>query len=214
MFAYCGNNPVTRVDYTGQGWFTAACAFVGGLVGAGTKIVSNVCDGKKWNEGVFGAFVGGAVYGAMAVYTGNIWGAGYTSAEAESLTNEVLSYIPGIAQLNGQSTTKELTLENISDSLKTIANDTVVNGTISAITGQIAGKVVPINSGWFKPQKFVSSFVGKYAVKSHLQTLAQSLFILGVEGVKHSFGKRLNEGQCPIFNFLPDTRIRVIGVLK
>ncbi len=70
------------------------------------------------------------------------------------------------------------------------------------------GKIVPTNKGWFIPQKFVSSFVGKYAIKSELQTLTQSGLLFGVEALKYSFNQRLKQGQQPIVTFFPDTEIR------
>ena len=211
LFAYCGNNPVTRADETGRGWWVVAGALIGGIVGGVTKIVSNVTTGKKWNEGVIGATVGGAVYGGVLAATGNVWAAGFASAAAESLTNEVVSYIPKVSQANGQTVTKKVTTGNVIDSTKTVLNDTAVNGTISAVTGKIAGKIVPTNNGWFKPQKFVSSFAGKYAIKSELQTLTQSGLLFGVEGLKYSFNQRLKQGQQPIVTFFPDTEIRAAG---
>ena len=127
------------------------------------------------------------------------------------LTNEVVSYIPKVSQANGQTVTKKVTTGNVIDSTKTVLNDTAVNGTISAVTGKIAGKIVPTNNGWFKPQKFVSSFAGKYAIKSELQTLTQSGLLFGVEGLKYSFNQRLKQGQQPIVTFFPDTEIRAAG---
>ncbi len=211
LFAYCGNNPVTRADDTGRGWWVVAGVLIGGIAGGVIKIVSNVTTGKKWNEGVIGATVGGAVYGGVLAATGNVWAAGFAGAAAESLTNEVVSYIPKVSQANGQTVTKKVTTGNVIDSTKTVLNDTAVNGTISAVTGKIAGKIVPTNNGWFKPQKFVSSFAGKYAIKSELQTLTQTGLLFGVEGLKYSFNQRFKQGQQPIVTFFPDTEIRAAG---
>ncbi|MBO5231949.1 MAG: RHS repeat-associated core domain-containing protein [Clostridia bacterium] len=208
LFAYCGNNPVTRADDTGRGWWVVAGALIGGIAGGVTKIVSNVTTGKKWNEGVIGAVVGGAVYGGVLAATGSVCAAGFASAAAESLTNEVVSYIPKVSQANGQTVTKKVTTGNVIDSAKTVLNDTAVNGTISAITGKIAKNIVPTNNGWFEPQKFVSSFVGKYAIKSELQTLTQSALIFGYNGFEYSVNQRFKQGQQPIVTFFPDTEIR------
>ena len=208
LFAYCGNNPVTRADNTGRGWWVVAGALIGGIAGGVTKIVSNVTTGKKWNEGVIGATVGGAVYGGVLAATGNVWAAGFASAAAESLTNEAASYIPYISRLNGQTATKKVTLENVIDSTKTVLNDTAEYGTIYSVTGKIAGKIVPTNKGWFKPKKFVSSFFGKYARKSELQTLTQSALLYGIECLKYSFNQSSKQGQQPFVIFFPDTEIR------
>ena len=211
LFAYCGNNPVTRADDTGRGWWVVAGAIIGGIAGGVTKIVSNVTTGKKWNEGVIGAVVGGAVYGGVLAATGSVCAAGFASAAAESLTNEVVSYIPKVSQTNGQTVTKKVTTGNVIDSAKTVLNDTAVNGTVSAITGKIAKNIVPTNNGWFEPQKFVSSFVGKYAIKSELQTLTQSALIFGYNGFEYSVNQRFKQGQQPIVTFFPDTEIRAAG---
>ena len=90
-------------------------------------------------------------------------------------------------------------------SFETIISDTVVNGIITGITGKIAGKIVPTNSGWFKPQKFVSSFVGKYAIKSEMQTLIQSGLLYFVEDCKYLFNQCQQQAQQSMITFFPDT---------
>ena len=171
-FNYCSNNPVMRIDSNGQGWWIPVCAAVGCIIGGASKIVSNLITGQDWNTGLIGAAIGGAVYGGIAAATGNLVAAGFASAAAESFVNEATSYIPRVSSWNGYEQ-KSLNAENIFNSLATMTVDTLVNGTINTISGKIAGKVVPTNNGWFKPQKFVSCFTGKYAVKSQLQSLIQ-----------------------------------------
>ena len=207
MFAYCGNNPVNRADPSGEAWWVVAGVIVGGIVGAVTKAVSNILTGEEWNVGIIGAAVGGAVSGGILAATGNIWAAGFAGAAAESLTNEILSYIPTVSKWNGQAATKKVTTENVINSTKTVLNDTIINGVVSAVTGKFAAKVVPTNNGWFKPKKFFSSFLGKYAIKSNLQTLTQSGIILGVEGFKYSYNKRLSREQQTIV-FFSDAKIQ------
>lgn len=58
-----------------------------------------------------------------------------------------------------------------------------------AVTGAMAGKIVPTNNGRFKPQKFVSSFTGKYAIKSQVQTIVQSGLLFGVEVGKQLYNQ-------------------------
>ncbi len=210
LFTYCGNNPIIRVDSGGKGWWIVAGAIIGGLAGGITKALSNVCTGKRWNDGIIGAVVGGAVYGGILAATGNIIAAGFASAAAESLTNQVVSYTPKVSQVNGNKKTKKVTSKNVIDSAKTVLNETAVNGTISAVTGKVASKIVPTNNGWFKPQKIKSSFVGKYAIKSEVQTLTQSGLLFGVEGIKHSLNNQFNKGQQPTVEFYPDTEIRAV----
>ena len=203
MFAYCSCNPISRADNSGKGW-VFACAVVGLIAGGVTKIISNVACGKKWNDGVIGAAVGGAVYGIVAATTGNVIAAGYASAAAESLMNQVLSYVPVGAQANGQVTTKKVTKSNVASSVISAVNDTAINGAISAATGAFAGKAVPINNGWFKPKNFISCFAGKYARKSELQTVIQSSLLLITDGVKTDLlGDR--SIQAPIISIFPAT---------
>ena len=79
---------------------------------------------------------------------------------------------------------------------------------IANVTGKIAGKIVSTNNGLFKPQKFVSSFAGKYAVKSELQSLIQGGMQLGIDIFKQASHNRFKQGQRPTFTFFPDTQIR------
>ncbi len=211
LFSYCGNNPANRTDDNGQGWWIFAGAAIGGIAGGITKVISNAIDGKKWNEGIIGAVIGGAVSGGILAATGSITAAGFVGAAVESVLNEVLSYIPTISKYNGNSSTQKLSKENILNSTKNAILDTAVNGTISVATGKIASKIVPINKAWIKPQKFISSFAGRYAIKSNLQTVAQSSLIFGINCTKSAISYRLNQGQQPIITFFPDTFIQTAG---
>ena len=83
MFAYCGNNPVSRADTGGNAWWIPVNAIVGGIVGVLSRVVTNAAAGEKLSSGVIGAFVGGAVYGAVAATTGSLQAASYAGAAAE-----------------------------------------------------------------------------------------------------------------------------------
>jgi len=138
-----------RVDDSGKGWWVPACAIIGGIVGVAAKVVSNVATGKKWNNGVLGAFAGGAVAGAIIAATGDPVVASYTGALVESTVNEVTSYHAGASKLNGQSKAKKATNINISNSINKICLDTALNGTLSLMTGNMAENVGFVNKGWF-----------------------------------------------------------------
>jgi len=131
---------------------------------------------------VLGASLGGATYGAVLAATGSAAAAGYSSAAVESFTNEAISYTPA-AEYNG-TYQKEVSTENVVNSMGTVIADTAVNGTTYTITGKVAEKIMPTNNNWFKPEKFVSSFTGKYAIKSQIQTGIQGVLIYGIELVK------------------------------
>ena len=205
LFAYCSNNPVVRVDDGGQGWLSAIVGgFVGAIVGGVSQIVSNVANGKKWNDGLWGAVTGGAVYGGVLGATGSVTLAGYAGAAVESVTNEVVSYIPGLAKSNGRPAPKKLTVGNVINSFTTVVGDTAKNGTIAVVTGEIAKRIVPINKGWIKPQKIVSRLVGKYALKSHAQSLIQEGLMFAYDCLDYSLGSS-GQRQRAIVGFTPDT---------
>ncbi len=201
----------TSTDDSGQGWWIVAGAAIGFLVGGAAKIVSNVVSGKTWYDGALGAAVGGAVYGGVFAATGNVVAAGFAGAATESVFNQVSSYVHGLAQANGNKTTKKVTKTNFVNSIKTAVVETVVNGTVSVVTGKIAGKIVPTNNGWFKPQKFVSSFAGKYAIKSELQSLTQGGMLSVIDMFKQACHNWFKQGQQPTVTFFPDTQIRAVG---
>ncbi|MDE6752387.1 MAG: DNRLRE domain-containing protein [Eubacterium sp.] len=206
LFTYCGNNPVTRSDDDGQGWWIAAGAIVGALISGGTKIVSNVMSGTKWYDGVAGALVGGAVSGAITAATCNTTAAAFAGAAAESVTNQLLSYIPTACKAVGQDKPTKVNKRNVLVSVGTVAAETVVYGLASKGAGKIAQKVIPINSGWFKPQKFSSCFSGNYAHKFQGQTLLQSSMVAGADSIKQMVEKVVDTvmGQEPTFELYPE----------
>jgi len=71
LFAYCGNNPVIRVDRGGQFWNTIIGTFAGAIVGA----VSAVIMGTDITAGIVSGAISGAISGAavdIAIATGGI----------------------------------------------------------------------------------------------------------------------------------------------
>ena len=68
--------------------------------------------------------------------------ASYASAAVESVVNEVISYTPCAEVLCGCEQ-KELTLENVSQSLENVSTDTLINGTMYLATGKIADAIAP-----------------------------------------------------------------------
>lgn len=194
MFAYCSNNPLTRKDSEGRGWWVVASAFVGGIIGAAAKIVTNVAQGRRWNTGVIGAAVGGATYGAIIASTGNIAAAAFASSAAESAVNEILSYSPKASKANNTAQ-KKVSKKNVISSIETVVSDTIINGAIATGTGLIAGKVMPTNNGWFTPQKLKTAFLGKYAIKSDSQSLVQGGLNMAMEAYKGLCGMGNSTGQ-------------------
>ena len=209
LFAYCGNSPVSRADTDGKGWWVVAGAFVGAIVGGGAKIISNIMAGTKWYAGAAGAAIGGGVAGAVLAATCNTTAAAFAGAASESLFNQVVSYIPKACYLVGQENPIELNKRNALVSVGTVAVETAVYGATAKVAGKIAGKIIPTNSGWFKPKKFVSSFVGKYAKKAHSQTLVQGIFVSEADTIKQLVEKivdtLLDDSQEPIVNLYPES---------
>ena len=99
MFAYCGNNPVNRIDPTGEAWWhwalgavvVASCAVAtvvtaGGFVaasGAVAAVGSGVAAATTASTVADGAFIGSsAVYG-MAVMS-----AAFTSSSVKEFNNQ------------------------------------------------------------------------------------------------------------------------------
>lgn len=107
------------------------------------------------------------MYNVVALATNSTAAAGYSSSAAESVTNEVVSYITGDT---------EFTKENVKGSVTKVAIDTAVNGTIYATTGYLASTHVPTNNRWFQPKKLSSAFCGKYAQKVWGQTAVQAAY--------------------------------------
>ena len=66
LFAYCGNNPVSRADSNGHFWHIAAGAVVGGLIGAVSSVVGQAVSGQKINWAEVGvSAASGALTGAI-----------------------------------------------------------------------------------------------------------------------------------------------------
>ena len=66
MFAYCGNNPVTRQDNGGEFWNIVAGAAIGGAISAASQIAGNLLAGENWSDGVLTAALTGAASGALS----------------------------------------------------------------------------------------------------------------------------------------------------
>ena len=161
IFLYCGNDPINRKDSDGAFWFHVAVGVIGALCGAVTQIATNLATGKDWSDNLVGAMVGGAVYNLVS-YTvpGGAAYAPYAAAAAEAVTNEAEEYVRG----------KEINWNNVCQSISRVLVDTAVNGTIYSVTGRLASQKVPINPGWFKPQKLISAFAGNYTRKVFMQS--------------------------------------------
>jgi RHS repeat-associated protein len=92
LFAYCDNNPVMRRDDGGKIWHPALVGgLVGGLVGAGTLLTSDLFHSLIAGELVFSSWdqyvssaAGGAAYGAVMATSGNAHFASAAKSAAET----------------------------------------------------------------------------------------------------------------------------------
>ena len=66
MFAYCGNNPISRADNSGNFFFTALGVFTGFVAGVATAALSNLVSSPDNQTDIFQAGLDGAVGGAIA----------------------------------------------------------------------------------------------------------------------------------------------------
>ena len=197
LFSYCGDNPINRADKQGEGWWIVAGAAIGAVASFAGTVISNVSSGRVWHTGWAGALAGGAVAGALAASGHPVAGA-FAGAFVESAVNEALSYTSA-AKSNGSSR-KANTRRNRVNSYIRVARDTAVNGSVGAIAGQLANKFIKVNSGWFKPVKIKSCFVGKYALKFHGQTVISEVLNSLSEEIYIGLS---NNGQEPILELYP-----------
>ena len=103
MFAYCGNNPVSRADEGGEFWNVVAGAVIGAAISAVTQIVTNVVTCQDWYAGVGLAAAAGAISGGLAAsgipIGGQIIGNAIISSIGEGI-NQYQSYKQDSASFN------------------------------------------------------------------------------------------------------------------
>ena len=100
MFAYCGNNPISREDDAGEFWNFVVGAVVGAAIGAVTAVVDAVKEdgwdalksGKTWAKAGVSA-VCGAINGTVAASGAHVLVGGLTGGTTgfiESLSHELI----------------------------------------------------------------------------------------------------------------------------
>ena len=206
LYAYCGNNPNNREDDDGRCWWLVACVVVGGIIGGGVQILNNISNGNNWSDDVIGAVAGGMVLGGLFYVSPELSLTGAALAGfTESATNEVLSYTDTLKNKNEEK--KELTAKNISQSMVNVLSNTVKKTISNYVGDKMAGNFIPIGKSWFKPQKFVSSFFGKYASKRTAE-----MFISSTIAVQDS--KEIIEEIIEYINILPPIEFKTIHLIN
>jgi len=129
LFAYCGNNPVSRADDGGECWNTiigaAAGAIVGAFISAAAQLVK---DPDSWKTGTFWGHVAisavaGAITGAFAAT-----GIGLTGQIA---INATVGAASGLADTAIDANNNTGPLDYLESAL--------IGGTIGAIAGYLGG---------------------------------------------------------------------------
>lgn len=91
MFAYCGNNPVSRADDGGECWHVVAGAVLGGLFELGAQLIANegtIAD-INWKKVGIATAVGGITAACGPIAGALISGAGNVAMELASGTTEL-----------------------------------------------------------------------------------------------------------------------------
>ncbi|MBQ9103638.1 MAG: hypothetical protein IJY57_00945 [Clostridia bacterium] len=145
------------------------------VVGGGAQLVSNALAGETGSDlwrGVAGAAMGSGV-NALALCLSPFTG-GASLAFAAGLG--------AIAQTGAD--TIETLIRGEEVSLWGLALDFGLNLATIFAGNWIGYKLIPTNTGWFKPQKFLSVFTKPYGQKILLQTLIGGGFSAGVNFVR------------------------------
>ena len=140
LFAYCGNNPVSRQDPNGRFWITAGIMAVGGLIGAAINTVSSIATQQaltgtvNWKSvGIAAAsgFVSGAIAASPLGLTGQVIAGGvigglsyaadcYVNNKAMKLDEAIFAVGMGAAsgRIGGSGANEKMVLSNAIKSTK------------------------------------------------------------------------------------------------
>ena len=163
LYAYCGNDPINKYDPAGHFGIWAIIGIVGAaiLIGGGAQLVSNALAGETGSElwrGVAGAALGSGV-NALALCLSPFTG-GASLAFAAGL---------GAAVQTGVDTLETVIRGETVNGWQTVA-DLGINFITTFAGNWIGTQLIPTNSGWFEPKKFLSVFMKPYGQKILLQT--------------------------------------------
>lgn len=133
MFCYCGNNPVARIDVSGEFFFTVLGAVIGAISGA---IDSMVMGGKP--EEIAQSALAGAVSGAIA-------GAGVDIGVAVTAATGGAGVGVGVAIAGVMGAAGAAVGTGISTNWKADPMDYTVSALVGGMTNMISFGLAPIN---------------------------------------------------------------------
>ena len=117
------------------------------------------------------------MYNVVGVYSyGNTALASYASAAAEAITNEVMAYT-SLSAFNEEER-KELTFDNVANSLSDIGSDTLINGTATLLMGKVTEAKLPGNPMPNSRKRRIRTVLKtEWGRLMHAQTILQSYYL-------------------------------------
>ena len=120
--------------------------------------------------------------------------------------NEVSEYVPALAKLNGKTTTKEASYENIVKSVQTSTVNVAIGSATSLATGAVIEKLLPLNN-LIKPEKLTTCLSGNYSSRFTGQTIMQASLDIFVNNFRQHGNQTLPRGQQSIKCLYPSVSI-------
>ena len=196
LYCYCGNDPVNYADPSGHFalttfgiWAIVGIVTFATIVGGGAQLASNALAGKTGSDlwqGVPGAALGSGANALALCLLPATWG-GYLTVSA----------LFGASIQTGVDTIETLIRgENVS--LKQTAVDFGTNFITTFVGNWIGSTTIPTNTGWFKPQKFLSVYTKPHGQK----ILAQTVIGAGVSGIVN-FERKFNRINMNKIYYIP-----------
>ena len=172
LYCYCNNDPINFVDPSGHFGILAIIGIVGTAIvlGGGTQILSNAIAGETGTDlwrGVVGSALGAGTT-ALALLLSPFTGGASLAVSA----------LLG-ASMQTSVDVFETLIRNEDISFNQAALDLGINFATTLAGNWLGSKVIKINPGWFKTQRFESVFTRPYGQR----ILAQTAIGAGLSGI-------------------------------